>query len=680
MHIKAEKARFSRPRPCLPQSPSTGLSLFYRSALATNLDYFKRNAMRGTIGATKLYSLIKELAREGGTELGSESDNHSAILLGTEFEQAENWHSDRGEVHPASIGAVMRETELSYLVDLVTCKASAVASELFEGTSRATASVLESFSKDVSELEGLRAGQMILVVSCAEDRTKDSRHLQTRDLSCWSYLGDPSVTVLGLVPGETRFMADQLIMRGGAALNVAMSELDGIRGRYVERLAIHIKSSLMTAADSNSYSAGACYWGNMYAIGSVMAMIDAGVSTGVIADGFSLVLGGADGTNELEISLNGDVTQVRLGAKEHGFVRHVAQAIGLALSRTRVPLTEWSQATAALWALEAVRTGPNGLRVYNAMVYSSLLSQLSRVCRLAGDDVKHSRVLNECAMAEALDVVQEALVVRARKQEIVSWFGPREERVVAGIRVSDLDISEYEAPHHDNDCKGCASQLTWRRIGRLEKGGYMVAPGHGSAVHAGIGTIRVRIGLSRVSLRVIDGKLKSSVRFSPHDLAAPLTALREIEVMTGKLVWSERSGNDWHEVSNSMFNALLAGLAGGKACMWVLGLILYGDIKLKAGHDHACYATGYQPSAQSEYTANVPLGRQAIAIAHTYTDGTHLWVDFKDNCELMKIVPTLGRMCDLVVDRAEGKELYECAVWTSIRVFSAVRSGDTGSD
>lgn len=625
------------------------------------------------IGHTPLYQLLNLGVKVRGAPLRDEPKNHTA-LGGSGFQQEESWHSGRSDPTAANIEAAISSDRYSVLIDLATCKAAEIKSDLIRSPavynlseSRVNASLIENLVLKVSKMKRTTPGKMVLVVACDCDRTKDSRRIQDKFGAQWSYLGDPSVTVLGLVPGETPFIIERIDMHGDTRLATAMYRMEESSGTYADQLIKELKKTLMTAADPNSNSIQHMLWSNFYSAAEVFALLQCGVEANTIKPGYSIIGYGPNDYIEfsLQIASEGHV-EVNLGEKEHYLVPEFFRVLKCFLRGNLLLPQGWDQENAYRWAALFVSLGVEGYYTYRLLVYASFCNQLKMSSGLDARTVLTSRIMDESfgrnrsySWPRTIPRLEFSNLIEAvfNGMSEVDWFG---------INVVAEDLSEADEPFFDNDAKGSASRDTLKSTIRVD--GIKLSRGHGMPLRSGSDLVRFRLGGQRVQLEIRDGKLKSSVRFQPHRLLDPLVRLRGVDVRNGSLEWGEATENGSYTVSNAMFNQLLAGAGGRKIAMWILARILYEDLPIRATERMACYTIGALVSDDAMYEVDAPLDARILSAMHTYTDGKGLWVDFKDNGDLLKIVRTRGRFCHLSKeDPPNDSHLQECSIRSTLR-------------
>lgn len=626
------------------------------------------NATESTIriGQTRLYSVLKEGSKFIGPGLGTEEKNFEWLYRG-ELEQKESWHSVRSEFNAQTLQLALQESGHSIAVDLASCDAGKIENELIERVSIQSSNTLENLTRDVSKMKTGEPGQMIIVVACECERTKDSRRIQDADSAQWSYLGDPSIMAVGLVPGEQQFNISKVEVIADGSLHAYEYKMNCVKGNYISELVGAFKKTLILSADPTSYEPDKCLWSNFYSAADVFALLKSGLESGIIKEGFKITFWNESEQLEFQLKiLKQNSYELKLGAYEHGFVRDFGTAIGKFMSRSLDELGEWSQENSYLYAARAVLLGTFGYHLYRLLVYASVCHQINACAGMPFEDVITSRILNECfGMYPAAEwpselsstIFSETVVKVLAGCEDVQWFGNS---------IRSTDLKEADSPGFDNDAKGVASERTIHLPFRLN--GISLWPGHGIPLNQHGDALRFRLKGKRVEIRMNSGLVESSVRFNPHDLLRVITMIREVELATGKIVWGECQSNGWYQVTNSMLNFLIAGGAGRKPAMWVLARIMFGDLKLQEGYNHACYAVGAELSPNSIYRMEVALSRDVLMAVHTYTNGTELWADFKDNGELWKIEKTQGRLCHIYkIQSPPTVELEECSIRSTLR-------------
>lgn len=218
----------------------------------------KSDQVEMRVADSRIYRMASEGVASFGGGLPSEEDNYLGMNSGNYTHEARCF-SARREIEVSEIRDFMLTSGGSYFIDLAVCKSSRVSADLPGDASVLDASVLENLIRDVGNMGQVGTGNMVLVVTSAEDRTKDSRHIEDRCGVIWTYIADPAVALLGLVPGEEAFTIDRAEVVANEGVKRAQFVMNGIKGNFLTELVRGLKRSLHLAADPNSYDVSKTY-------------------------------------------------------------------------------------------------------------------------------------------------------------------------------------------------------------------------------------------------------------------------------------------------------------------------------------------------------------------------------------------------------------------------------------
>ncbi|CDF32859.1 unnamed protein product [Chondrus crispus] len=619
---------------------------------------------------SKLYAVAANGAAAAGGGLRTEAENFWR-LLELPSEQLVDGHSVRGDITVPELREEMVTSRCSQLMDLAVCKSSRVRADIQGDVSVLDPSVLEKFVQEVARLEPVNVGDMLIVIASSDDRTKDSRHIEDQCGRRWSYLGDPAISITGYVPGEEVFWVNRvdLIFPKGEVTYRA----NGRRGRLAERLVSSIKRALANAADPNSYSEERVYWGNFFEFLEMVSLLK-GICEAVGSTGKLEITAYSGEEVALKVSVAHGSATVTSEMGRRGYIEDMTSAVReLVLDRRPArPSHPWRQGTAHTNISRLVRFGQVGYNACRLKLYLLTARQIRECGGFEVEDLTHSRVINELLWDSPLD--DEQRQVAAALAELDGDFSISRDRngVVSlmGLDVQEDEFREACTGEYDIDEKGVASTMILSRGEEVRWNGVKLKPGHGKKVGHCTTRLTYWRGLSRLVLNCEGGKLYSSRGFTPSDLTRLVTKIREVEVMSGKIVWQDATDREGPmELNNSMFNLLLSGAGGKNVGFWLLGLIRSGDICMKSGVTQACYVKNHQSSPNSRYVATAALDGNVFRMLHTYTDGRDLWVDFEDNNNLEKVTVTDGDLPHVQEETGKPRGLKECQVAGTVRLL-----------
>lgn len=195
-------------------------------------------------------------------------------------------------------------------------------------------SILEQLPMSVNVMKSTTPRKMVLGVACDCDRAKDSCHIQDKFGASWSYPGDPSITMLGFVLGETPFLLPKVVVNTKRHLEYGTYKFEVNQGNYIQDLLRILKKTLSTAADRNSYYSDRVLWSNFYSAADLFCLLDPGLGNELFHPGFCIKLFGPGDKVEFsweEMQVGGVV--VGRGEKEHYFVPQLCEAIEGFLNR-----------------------------------------------------------------------------------------------------------------------------------------------------------------------------------------------------------------------------------------------------------------------------------------------------------------------------------------------------------
>lgn len=82
--------------------------------------------------------------------------------------------------------------------------------------------------------------------------------------------------------------------------------------------------------------------------------------------------------------------------------------------------------------------------------------------------------------------------------------------------------------------------------------------------------------------------------------------------------------------------------------MRILARIITRDLAVRGRERESSFSVEARMTEDAVFEGDTSLDAKILRAMHTYTDGEGLWIDFKDNGDLLKIVRSTGKFCEFI--------------------------------